>query len=183
MATLQFTVPGMRETDSTRVVDALENRLIALIDLELTLKHIHWNVVGENFIAVHEMLDPQVMGIRAMVDTLAERIATLGGVPIGTPGAVAEGRDWSDYGLGKALVLEHLGALDVVYAGVNESHRKAIAAVAELDPVSTDLLTAQLADLELYQWFVRAHLESGTGALRTSGAQTEAEAARAARNG
>ncbi len=181
MTTLKFTVPGLEESDSEKVIRALEERLTALIDLELTLKHIHWNVVGENFIAVHEMLDPQVVGIRAMVDAMAERIATLGGVPVGTPGAVAEGRQWSDYRLGKATVLEHLGALDVVYAGVNESHRKAIAAVDKLDPVSADLLTTQLADLELYQWFVRAHLESGTGTLPTSGVESEEAGARSAR--
>jgi len=181
MTTLQFTVPGMDDSASQKVVSVLQGRLVSLIDLELTLKHVHWNVVGPNFIAVHEMLDPQVAGIRAMVDTIAERIATLGGVPAGTPGAVTERREWEDYILGKALVIEHLGALDVVYSGVNESHRKALSEISELDPVSEDMLTAQLADLELYQWFVRAHLESGAGDLHTSGAETEVDGARAAR--
>src|SRR3712207_8342276 len=40
----------------------------------LTLKHIHWNVVGPHFIAVHEMIDPQVDAVRLMVDAIAERI-------------------------------------------------------------------------------------------------------------
>jgi starvation-inducible DNA-binding protein len=83
----------------------LEKRLVALIDLQLTLKHVHWNVVGPNFIGVHEMLDPQVDAVREMTDTIAERIATLGGVPVGTPEAVVDGRDWSDYSLGKATVI------------------------------------------------------------------------------
>lgn len=181
MTTLKFTVPGMDKKDAQTVIDTLENRLVALIDLELTLKHIHWNVVGPNFVAVHEMLDPQVTGVRAMVDAIAERIATLGGTPVGTPGAVVDKRDWKDYSLGKALVVEHLGALDVVYSGMNESHRKAISDVADFDPVSEDMLTAQLAELELNQWFVRAHLESSSGALSTEGAESELEAARSAK--
>ena len=115
-----------------------------------------------------------------MTDTIAERIATLGGVPVGTPGAVAEMRDWSDYTLGKALVIEHLGALDMVYSGVNESHRKAIEEVADIDPVSEDMLIGQLADLEQFQWFVRAHLESSTGELPTQDKTTEEGAAKAA---
>ncbi len=155
--------------------------MVALIDLGLTLKHIHWNVVGPNFIGVHEMLDPQVDAVREMVDQVAERIATLGGVPQGTPASVVERRNWEDYSLGRALVTEHLGALDVVYSGVNEDHRNAIGALAEVDPVSEDMITGHLADLEQFQWFVRAHLESAFGQLPTADADTERNAARAAR--
>ena len=41
---------------AAKTIEALEKRLVALLDLQLTLKHIHWNVVGPNFIGVHEML-------------------------------------------------------------------------------------------------------------------------------
>ena len=33
----------------------LQKRLSAYNDLHLTLKHLHWNVVGPNFIGVHEI--------------------------------------------------------------------------------------------------------------------------------
>ncbi|WP_333782700.1 DNA starvation/stationary phase protection protein Dps [Congregibacter litoralis] len=178
----KFTVPGLNEKEADAAVQALDGRMVALIDLALTLKHIHWNVVGPNFIGVHEMLDPQVEAVNGMVDNLAERIATLGGVPVGTPGSIAERRNWSDYSIGKGLVTEHLGALDLVYSGVNEGHRDAIAKAAKVDPVSEDMLIAQLADLELFQWFVRAHLESSDGKLATVGASTEEEAAKKAAN-
>ena len=56
----KFTVPGMSQDDADKVIDLLQGRLVTLTDLQLTLKHIHWNVVGPHFIAVHEMLDPQV---------------------------------------------------------------------------------------------------------------------------
>jgi starvation-inducible DNA-binding protein len=35
----------------------MQGRLVGLVDLALTLKHIHWNVVGPDFISVHTMLD------------------------------------------------------------------------------------------------------------------------------
>lgn len=175
-----FTVPGVANSDAQTVIEALDERMVALLDLALTLKHIHWNVVGPNFIGVHEMLDPQVESINGMVDTVAERIAAMGGVPSGTPGSIAERRSWNDYSLGRGLVVEHLGALDVVYNGVNKGHREAISKVAEIDPVSEDMLIAQLADLELYQWFVRAHLESSNGHLATANVTDEKKAARLA---
>ena len=178
-----YSIPGMSPRNAEKVRDRLQQRLVALIDLELTLKHVHWNVVGPTFIGVHEMLDPQVAAVRLMVDEVAERIATLGGSPVGTPGFVASHRSWDDYSILRATTLEHLGALDIVYGGVVGDHRSAIGDVGDLDPVSQDMLINQSAQLEQYQWFVRAHLEDTTGALSTAGAHTLAEAASQASGG
>jgi starvation-inducible DNA-binding protein len=141
----------------------LQDRLTAILDLQLTLKHIHWNVVGMNFIAIHEMLDPQVDRARAMSDQLAERIAILGGEPKGTPGAIVDTRQWADYPVGRAPTVQHLVELDKVYSGVITDHRAAIAEIGKIDPVTEDLLIGHVADLELFQWFVRAHLMDATG--------------------
>ncbi|MEV6582764.1 DNA starvation/stationary phase protection protein [Streptomyces sp. NPDC051582] len=172
-----YTVPGMDPGEAWKVVDLLRARLHALNDLHLTLKHVHWNVVGPHFIAVHEMLDPQVEAVREMADTTAERIAALGGVPVGTPGAIVAERTWDDYDVGRADAVAHLGALDLVYTGLIEDHRGAMKATGDLDPVTQDMLIGQLARLEQFQWFVRAHLESGGGRLSTAGAHTLQEAA------
>jgi starvation-inducible DNA-binding protein len=178
---VQYTVPGMDSPDARTVIGILQDRLNALNDLALTLKHVHWNVVGPHFIGVHLMLDPQVDAVRLMVDETAERIATLGGAPVGTPGALVAQRSWDDYSVGRADALAHLGSLDVVYRGVIEAHREAIAATDEPDPVTQDMLIGQSAKLEQFHWFVRAHLEDASGSLATSGARTERSAARRAR--
>jgi starvation-inducible DNA-binding protein len=171
-----FSVPGLEEATAEKVRSRLQERLNALIDLGLTLKHIHWNVVGPSFIGVHEMLDPQYTAVQGMVDEVAERIATLGGSPVGTPGNIVAKRSWDDYSVGRATTQEHLSALDLVYTGVVEDHRKAIEEFEE-EPVSQDMMTAQSGLLEQYQWFVRAHLEDGTGRLVNEGATSEGEAA------
>ena len=181
MTSANYTVPGMDSATADEVIELLDQRMVGLVDLALTLKHVHWNVVGPNFIAVHEMLDPQVDAVREMVDATAERIATLGGEPVGTPAAIAERRSWTDYSLGRAAATEHLAALDVVYDGVNGDHRKAIGRLGDLDPVSEDLLIGQSKELELFQWFVRAHLESSDGELASAEASSEQGAAAAAR--
>ena len=157
------TVPGMDRDASAQVIGLLQERLVALLDLQLTLKHIHWNVVGLNFISIHEMLDPQVDAVRLMSDEMAERIATLGGEPLGTPGAIVGLRSWDDYDLNREPTVRHLSALDAVYSGVVGDHRRVQAELADLDPVSEDLVIGQLRRLEQFQWFVRAHLEDASG--------------------
>ena len=172
-----FTIPGMSMEDGGSVAAILQERLNGLNDLALTLKHVHWNVVGPNFVAVHEMLDPQIDAVREMVDECAERMATLGASPLGTPGVIVEQRTWDDYSLARASTQEHLGALDLVYTGVITSHRAAQQKCAELDPVSEDLVIGQLRQLELFHWFVRAHLENTGGSLSTQGSTSETDAA------
>jgi starvation-inducible DNA-binding protein len=177
---LKYTTPGMTEENASRVVELLQDRLNAATDLHLTLKHVHWNVVGPHFIAVHEMIDPQVDDVREFADDIAERIATLGGSPIGTPGALVAARTWDEYSIGRDTTQAHLGALDVVYQGVITSHREAIEELDDLDLVTQDMLIAQTDKLELFHWFVRAHLEDKSGGLSTTGAHSEQEAAQAA---
>jgi starvation-inducible DNA-binding protein len=86
----RFTVPTLDAAVGAEVATILQLRLHALNDLALTLKHVHWNVVGPHFIGVHEMIDPQVDVVRAYADETAERIATLGSSVKGTPGAIVE---------------------------------------------------------------------------------------------
>ncbi|WP_069816639.1 Dps family protein [Streptomyces sp. TP-A0874] len=170
----------MSKTQGVEVIDLLRMRLHALNDLALTLKHVHWNVVGPHFIAVHEMLDPQVDAVREMVDTTAERISTLGGSPAGTPGRLVAERTWDDYSIGRAESIAHLGALELVYSGIIEAHREAVQATDKSDPITQDMLIEQLRTLELFQWFVRAHLENPRGQLSVAGSSSEDTAARKA---
>lgn len=174
MTTGQFTVPGLDLREVGPVQAALQRRLVALIDMGLTLKHIHWNVVGPNFIGVHEMLDPQYRRVQEMVDDVAERLATLGASPNGLAGNLVASRTWDDFSLGRDVVERHLSELDVAYSGLIAGHRDAMGIAGEIDPVTEDLLIGQTGELEQFQWFVRAHLENSRGDLPS------AEASRAA---
>jgi starvation-inducible DNA-binding protein len=172
-----FTVPGLDVAEADEVIELLDDTLVALHDLSLTLKHVHWNVVGPNFIAVHQMLDPHVEQIRTMVDDVAERMATLGGSPNGLAGYLASHRRWNDYSINRATAQAHLAALDLVYTNLIADHRDRIRILEELDPVSHGLLIDQCAELEQQQWFVRAHLEDSAGGMQHAGATTEQAAA------
>ena len=177
----EFTIPGLSQKEGSEVAELLQMQLSTYNDLHLTLKHVHWNVVGPNFIGVHEMIDPQVELVRGYADEVAERIAALGKSPQGTPGAIIKDRTWDDYSVGRDTAQAHLGALDLVYTGVIEDTRKAIDRLEDLDLVSQDMFIDHAAELEKFQWFVRAHLENSGGQLSNRGATTEKGAARAAK--
>jgi starvation-inducible DNA-binding protein len=177
-----YAIPGLSAQDCDTLASLLQERLSAYNDLHLTLKHVHWNVVGPSFIGVHEMIDPQVEVVRGYADDVAERIAALGASPKGTPGAIIDDRTWDDYSLGRDTVPAHLAALDQVYNGVIQDLRKAIEQAGEIDPVTEDLLVSQAGELEKFQWFVRAHLENAGGQLISADATNENEAADSARD-
>jgi starvation-inducible DNA-binding protein len=172
-----FTIPGLSDKQGAEVAEILQKALSRYNDLHLTLKHVHWNVVGPNFIGVHEMIDPQVELVRGYADDVAERIAALGTSPKGTPGAIINDRTWDDYSVERDTVQAHLAALDLVYTGVIEDTRKGIDRLEDLDLVSQDMFIGQAGELEKFQWFVRAHLENSGGQLVSEGAKTEKAAA------
>jgi starvation-inducible DNA-binding protein len=177
----QFAPAGLETEEAERLAKILQERLASLVDLSLILKHVHWNVVGPGFMAVHEMMDEQTTQTRDMIDSVAERITTLGAVAAGLATQVVEMRSTeTDYALGRAPVIAHLGALDKVYEQVGAAHRQAIDDIGDSDLVSQDLLVSQTAMIELNHWFVRAHLEDTDGRLATEGTDSQVDAATAA---
>ena len=121
----RFTIPGLTEAQGAEIAALLQKQLSAYNDLHLTLKHVHWNVVGPSFIGVHEMIDPQVVLVRGYADEVAERIADAGCIPeTARPARSIADRTWNDYSLGRDLTGAHMAALDLVYAGIIEDTRK-----------------------------------------------------------
>jgi starvation-inducible DNA-binding protein len=152
-------VPYLTEKQSDAIIKALQQSLYALNDLHLTLKHVHWNVEGPNFIAVHEMIDPQVDDVRLMADAIAERIAMLGGVPDGRSGMLVASRTWPEYPVGRADTTERLEAFANYFDDIiNVHHHSSEVSGDNGDDVTAGIVQGQLEELEKYNWFVRAHL-------------------------
>ena len=76
-------------SDRSAAVTLLNKLLATSTDLSIQAKHAHWNVSGCAFIAVHELFDRVNEESRDWADTIAERIAALGGMARGTLQAAA----------------------------------------------------------------------------------------------
>lgn len=158
-----YTVPGLSDKQGAEVAAMLQKQLSRYNDLHLTLKHVHWNVIGPNFIAVHQMIDPQVALVRGYADEVAERIATLGGSPRGTADAIINEHTWTEYPHDRDCADVHLAALERIYSGIIADTRENIRRLQDLDVVTQDILIRHAAELEKFQWFLRAHLETADG--------------------
>ena len=82
MATAPITSPLPDDAQQT-VGAVLQDSLADFVDLSLTAKQWHWNVVGRNFREAHLHLDELVELARTYSDEVAERAATIGVSPDG----------------------------------------------------------------------------------------------------
>lgn len=156
---LLYTNPGLDEETSEKIITILQNRLSNEQEAALVLKHAHWNLVGPNFIAVHEMLDPEVDSVLNQADETAERISQLGGSPMGRADDVVANRSWDKFELtGRKSVEEYLKALVAYYEQFIAADREAIKQLDELDVISSNIVQDHVQDLEKFLWFMRAHL-------------------------
>ncbi len=149
-------------TSNTRqkVIDVLNARLADSIDLSLLTKQAHWNVRGPTFIAVHEMLDKFRDDLDEHVDTIAERVAQLGGIALGTTQSVADFTSLKPYPTEIIKITDHLKALVARYAAAAKLARKSIDECDEAgDADAADILTAYSRSLDKNLWFLESHLQ------------------------
>jgi starvation-inducible DNA-binding protein len=144
----------------SKLESLLNARLADALDLEAATKQAHWNVKGPNFIALHELFDEVHTNIEEHVDTIAERIAALGGIARGTIQAAARASSLAPYPEDLSEGVAHLEALSGRLADFGKKSRAAIAASDDLGDADTaDLFTGVSRDVDKYLWFLEAHLQ------------------------
>ncbi|MFJ6718622.1 Dps family protein [Streptomyces sp. NPDC091259] len=122
-------------------------------------KH-HWLVRGATFYSLHLMLDKHAQEQLALVDTLAERVQSLGGVAVADPRHVAELTSVPRPPNGVEKVPVMLSRLLDAHERILIDARDAAARLsAEGDEGSNDLLISQVVRTgEAQVWFLAEHL-------------------------
>jgi starvation-inducible DNA-binding protein len=136
--------------------EALQGALVDLIDLSLVAKQTHWNVVGPRFRSIHLQLDEVVDTARTHVDTVAERASAIGVSPDGRAVTVAKTSGIHTVTDGWVKDNEVVDILVTALGTVITRMRERIAATAEPDPVTQDILIGLTADLEKFHWMFQA---------------------------
>lgn len=138
---------------------ALQQPLIALIQASLILKQAHWVLRGPGFLSVHTKLDEIVDETRAGSDDCAERMVTLGGAPDGRPEALAAASTDIAFPSGFQRISDILRHSVHALANAISKLREAQAVLADIDPVSEDLVIGISQGLEKQRWMLEAELD------------------------
>jgi len=140
-------------------VALLQARLADAVDLEAQLKQAHWNVKGRDFFQLHELFDRIHDEVEGFVDTLAERITSLGGVADGRVATAAAQTTLPTYPLEAVTGAEHLNAVAIALAGFGRGVRADIDRATALGDADTaDVFTELSRETDKQLWFVEAHL-------------------------
>lgn len=122
-------------------------------------KH-HWLMRGPTFFQLHLLLDKHAGEQLALVDMLAERVQTLGGIAVGDPRHVAEltriPRPPNGAEEVPAMLSRLLEAHELV---LTEAHDAAARTAQQGDDGTSDLLVSEVIRTgELEAWFLAEHL-------------------------
>ncbi len=152
---------GLTDEQREGVNNLLNSDLSDSYLLLVKTKKYHWDVVGPQFRSLHLMWDEQYQILSATIDSIAERVRTLGGYPVGTMQGF----------LKLATIKEHAGDVPSatgMVANLVEDHEQIIRNLREHidkcgddfhDQGTADFLTGLMEGHEEMAWMLRSFIQ------------------------
>jgi starvation-inducible DNA-binding protein len=141
-------------------IEALNQILADTMMLRDLYKKHHWQVAGHTFYQLHLLFDKHYGEQSTLVDALAERIQSLGGISVAVPHDVAEMTRIERPPRGREEVPVQLSRLLEAHELVLKDVREAAKQAAEAgDDGTNDLLVSEVIRThEMQVWFLAEHL-------------------------
>ena len=150
---------GISESDRKSIAGELSKLLADSYTLYLKTHNFHWNVTGPMFQTLHLMFEQQYTELSTAVDSIAERIRSLG---VYAPATYREFSKLTSVGEpeGVPSSREMISQLVDGHETVIRTARSAFSAVEKAqDEASADLLTQRMQVHEKTAWMLRSLLE------------------------
>jgi starvation-inducible DNA-binding protein len=157
---LYFSRIDLPTENRTQIIALLNLALALTLDLKTQVKQAHWNVKGMNFYQLHQLFDQIATDLDEYVDTIAERVTTLGGTAMGTVRIAANTSTLPEYPDDLVDGKDHVMAIADRLAPYTKIVREMIDLASDLKDADTaDLFTEISRTVDKYLWFLEAHLQ------------------------
>lgn len=169
---------GLSEEQRQGVTELLNRDLADAYLLLIKTKKYHWDVVGPQFRSLHELWEEHYQALTENIDSIAERVRTLGGYPVGT----------ADGFLKLASIKEDANSVPTatqMVANLVDNHEQVIRNLREHidqcsddfhDEGTADFLTGIMEQHEEMAWMLRSFIEGESIASDGSNVNTKIKA-------
>ncbi|HMW01042.1 MAG TPA: DNA starvation/stationary phase protection protein [Acidobacteriota bacterium] len=149
---------GLGENERTQLVEVLNRNIANAALLATKYKKYHWTVSGALFRELHLLFDDHATNVNETIDEQAERVMTLGGVPIGSP------EEHLKFGTLKSAEPGILTPATMLEDLLQDHHKVILELRADIetatgcgDPGTADLFTRIVQVHEKDAWFIAEH--------------------------
>ena len=166
---------GLTEEQRTGVIGLLNQDLANSYLLLIKTKKFHWDVVGPQFRSLHQLWEEQYQTLTETIDSVAERVRTLGGFPVGTAQGFLEHGSIKEQTDSIPLATEMVAQLVDDHELIIRSLREHVDQCSEEfhDEGTADFLTGLMEGHEEMAWMLRSFIEGE--ALQADGKKSELE--------
>ncbi|WGQ09440.1 DNA starvation/stationary phase protection protein [Pedobacter gandavensis] len=152
---------GISEGNRQKVALELSKLLADEYVLYTKTKEAHWNVEGVDFSDKHKLFDEQVEQISRSIDSVAERIRTLGYLVPATLNSFLELTHLTENSVLKSDSRAYMNELLMAHETIIRHLRENISLFADKygDLGTSDFITSLMQEHEKTAWILRAHLK------------------------
>jgi starvation-inducible DNA-binding protein len=149
---------GINQEKATYLITDLNDLLANYQLFYQNLRALHWNIRGKSFFELHLKFEEYYDDAVVKVDEIAERILTLGGIPLHTfedyinTSEIKGEKNITDGNKGITLILKNLSTLIS-----KERHILALASDAD-DEGTVSLMSDYISETEKTLWMLNAYL-------------------------
>lgn len=173
----RFSVPiGLSDKVCANSIAVLNQVLADTMFLRDIYKKHHWQMSGPTFYQLHLLLDKHYEQQADLMDVIAERIQSLGGISLAMPNDVAAATRIEHPPKGREEVPVQLSRLLEAHEIIlKEAREGAKQAADQGDDGTNDLLVSQVVrSNELQSWFISEHLVAMPAVVASSSADLNA---------
>lgn len=142
------------------LISMLNQALASTVDLRSQVKQACWNVKGKDFIPLHTLFTTIATALDVYADLVAERIAILGGVVMGTARTAAMLSQLQEYPSTLVEGNDHVEALVERFAYYATAMRGGIAQATDVEDAGSAAVYTDISrGVDKQLWVLEAHLQ------------------------